>query len=201
MGWSWAVYWCQHAVQRVLSTQPSCGVHHRIVDGQAPPDSKSSHFLYVDNLINLGSDRCSVQAANSDGKAALRSAGLEVRQEEYAASDTLVIGWEFDRPAIFRPARKRVWRARLAIREILRISRISGRLLEQLIGHLCFISQGRREIKYSLFWEAFLASFKPSILSQFIFGNRCAGSSCYGIQCLPLFGRTFPSPGVHQYML
>ena len=45
MGWSWAVYWCQHAVQRVLATQPSCGVPHRIVDGQAPPDSTSSHIF------------------------------------------------------------------------------------------------------------------------------------------------------------
>ena len=198
IGWSWAVYWCQHAVQRVLATQPSCSVPHRIVDGQAPPNSKSSHFLYVDNLIIIGSDQCSVQAANEEGKAALRSAGLEVHQEEYAASDILVIGWEFDRPAIFRPARKRVWRARLAIREILRISRISGRLLEQLIGHLRFISQGRREILSvlgSVFGFIQAQYLKPVHLWKSVRRELMLWDSMS-----PLIW-TFPSPGAHQYML
>ena len=73
---------------------------------------------------------------------------------KYAASNTLVVGWEFDEPAIFRPSRKRVWRARLAIREALRVSKISGRLMERIVGHLCFISQGRREI-FSVFGAVF----------------------------------------------
>ena len=53
MGWSWALYWCQHAVQTVLSTRSSCSVKHRVADGRAPPESRSGNFLYIDYLSEL----------------------------------------------------------------------------------------------------------------------------------------------------
>ena len=46
----------------------------------------------------------------------------------------------------FRPSRSRVWRVRMAIKEVLRRGRMSGVQLEQLLGHLTFISLGKREV-------------------------------------------------------
>ena len=38
-----------------------------------------------------------------------------------------------------------MWRARLAIRQLLSVGRCSGRTLERLVGHISFLSLGRRE--------------------------------------------------------
>ena len=48
----------------------------------------------------------------------------------------------------------RVWRARKAIREIVRRGRASGQQLERLVGHITFISLGRRE-DLSVFAEVY----------------------------------------------
>ena len=77
---------------------------------------------------------------------ALRSSGLVVHEEVDGAVDCAALGWTFEGPSIFRPSRRRVWRARLAIRQLLRVGRCSGKTLEKIVGHLSFISLGRREI-------------------------------------------------------
>ena len=153
---------------------------HRGADGRAPPDSQSCHYLYIDNLGILGSSQGSVDAA-SDDKSALRKAGLVVHQGDYTSSDTLVMGWVFDKPAIFRPARRCVWRARLVVREGLRISRIIGKLLERLIGHMCLVFQWLREI--------LAVPGSVSFFHSLTYGRRFAGNIFVGMPWRRLFGR------------
>ena len=60
--------------------------------------------------------------------------------------DCAELGWTFEGPAIFRPSHRCEWRARLAVRQLLRVGRCRGKTLEKIVGHLSFISFGLRGI-------------------------------------------------------
>ena len=47
MGWSWAVFWCQLCVQRVVSTVPECSDDSRLVDGRPTPSHHNMHAVYI----------------------------------------------------------------------------------------------------------------------------------------------------------
>ena len=145
LGWAWAAFWCQTIVQRMISTSKGNEDAKRLIDGREPPPSTSMHTVYIDNFVNMGTDESSVQECAHAGNAVLGSSGMELHEVQSVASGGAMLGWEFD-SAVFRPSRKRVWKARLAIRELLRVGRASGRLVERLVGHMCFISLARREI-------------------------------------------------------
>jgi len=146
MGWSWAVFWCQLCVQRVVSTVPELADDSRVVDGRPVPSQSDKHAIYIDNLFNIGTSPKSVCDRAEKGAQALRSAGLIVHEEEVSSDAALVLGWQLDHPSHFRPAKRRMWRIRIAIRELLRRGWASGRILERLVGQLCFVALGKREI-------------------------------------------------------
>ena len=79
---------------------------------------------------------------------------MTVHEVEECESETRVLGWEYESRGLFRPSRGRVWRARRAIREIVRRGRASGQQLERLVRHMTFISLGRREV-LSVFAEIY----------------------------------------------
>jgi len=112
------------------------------------------HAVYIHNLFNIGSCRNSFADSARHGSNALKAAGLVVHEEEFAEDNVLVLGWEICKPAEFRPARKRIWRVRVGIRELLRRGWASGKMLERLVGQLCFIALGKREI-YSVLGSVF----------------------------------------------
>lgn len=79
---------------------------------------------------------------------ALREAGLTVHEiEEGQTEDSSVkmLGWEIHGNGRVTPSHERLWRVRLAIRELLRRGKSSGQQLERLVGHMTFISLCRRE--------------------------------------------------------
>ena len=146
MGWSWAVFWCQMSVQRVISSVPECPETSQLVDCRPCPSTKTKHALYIDNFFCVGQDRSCVAKVADSANGALKGAGLVVHEEQISEDSVLVLGWEINNPAEFRPSRRRVWRIRLAIRELLRRGRATGRMLERLVGQLCFVALGKREI-------------------------------------------------------
>ena len=102
----------------------------------------------------MGTNPEEVQRRFRGAVAELRKAGLTVHEEEEFEVETKILGWEYDQVGVFRPGHKRVWRVRKAIRYLLQIGRASGQQLEQLLGHMTFISLGRRET-LSIFGEIY----------------------------------------------
>ena len=68
----------------------------------------------------------------------------QVHEEEVDFGATL-LGWEITKGGLFRPARRRAWKVRFAVREMLSRGRSSSHQLEKLIGHCSFLCLGRRE--------------------------------------------------------
>ncbi|CAK0818121.1 unnamed protein product [Prorocentrum cordatum] len=157
MGWSWALWMCQTVHERIVE-QAGASPENRIVDKQATPDlHRACHSQYVDNFIAVSTDASAVRSLVADAIRALEGRGLVVHEEEYSGGDKVaqVSGWQIDGSrgrAAATPLR--LWRARLAIRAVLRRGRCSGRDLERLLGHLVFLSLVRRE-GLSLFWSCY----------------------------------------------
>ncbi|CAE7239903.1 unnamed protein product [Symbiodinium sp. CCMP2592] len=145
MGWSHALYLCQ-SIHESLVEQAGLGDSNRLRDRRRAPNSHCAHTQYVDNLIVKSRFSAAVQS--------LKSAGLQVHEEETSTGDSTVLGWEYTAGGLFRPTRKRAWKARCAIRELLRRGRARGEVVERLLGHLTFLSLCRREA-LSVFGEIY----------------------------------------------
>ena len=153
MGWAWALWWCQRLHERIAE-RSGLLASERLQDFSAPPEGKFWHVQYVDNLHVMGTNPEEVQRRFRGAVSELRKAGLTVHEEEEFEEETKILGWEYDQVGVFRPGRHRVWRVRRAIRYLLQIGRASGQQLEQLLGHMTFISLGRRET-LSIFGEIY----------------------------------------------
>lgn len=153
MGWSWALYWCQSVHEKIVE-RAGLKPEERLQDFSPAPKDGFFHIQYVDNLHVGGTCKEEVLERFRRAVAELEATGLTVHEIEECDSETRVLGWEYDSRGFFRPGRGRVWRARKAIREIVRRGRASGQQLERLVGHMTFISLGRREV-LSVFAEVY----------------------------------------------
>ncbi|CAE7664704.1 unnamed protein product, partial [Symbiodinium pilosum] len=117
----------------------------RLRDRRPVPEKNILHTQYVDNLIVLGTDREAVLEAYQAAVFKFKEAGLQVHGEEVSDTGAKVLGWEIRADGHFGPSLHRAWKVRLAIRELLRRGRATGKQLERLLGHCVFISLGRRE--------------------------------------------------------
>lgn len=144
MGWKWALFFCQRVNERICETaglEPSS----RLRDGRATQDQELWHVQYVDNLHIFGTDRQLVEQQFWKAVGALRDAGLTVHEIEFDEGESKVLGWEIGKDGKLRPGKKRIWRLRLGIRELLRRGQASGQQLERLVGHIIFVSLCKRE--------------------------------------------------------
>ncbi|CAE7713929.1 unnamed protein product [Symbiodinium sp. CCMP2592] len=153
MGWSHALYLCQ-SIHESLVEQAGLGDSNRLRDRRRAPNSHCAHTQYVDNLIVMGTAAAEVKSRFSAAVQSLKSAGLQVHEEETSTGDSTVLGWEYTAGGLFRPTRKRAWKARCAIRELLRRGRARGEVVERLLGHLTFLSLCRPEA-LSVFGEIY----------------------------------------------
>lgn len=153
MGWTWALYWCQRAHEAVVE-RSGLKSEERLQDFSPVPRGNFWHVQYVDNLHVMGTDKSVVQSRFWKAVRELQRCGLTVHEEEECEDGAKVLGWEYEIDGTFRPSRSRVWRVRMAIKEVLRRGRMSGVQLEQLLGHLTFISLGKREV-LSIFGDSY----------------------------------------------
>ena len=154
MGWSHALYLCQ-SIHESLVEQAGLEEGNRLRDRRRAPNCRCAHAQYVDNLIVIGTGASEVQDRFAAAVNSLKAAGLQVHEEETASTgDSTVLGWEYTAHRIFRPTRKRVWKTRCAIRELLRRGKARGEIVERLLGHLTFLSLCRREA-LSVFGEVY----------------------------------------------
>ncbi|CAK0857930.1 unnamed protein product [Prorocentrum cordatum] len=148
MGWSWALWWCQSIMERIAE-QSGCPEPQRLHDGRpAPGLSEFGHLQYVDNFVSLGYDRDAVRAAVARVAAELERRGLVVTLEDHAGEHEgtfNVLGWDIAASGRLSASGSRLWRARLAVRCLLRRGRCCGADVERILGHLIFITLVRRE--------------------------------------------------------
>ena len=144
MGWAWALWWCQSVNERICE-RSGLAACHRVRDGFPIPGGSFWHLQYVDNLHVLGTDKTEVEKKFWDAVRGLREAGLTVHEIEFSESTVTMLGWQIEEKGVLRPTYKRIWRIRIAIRELLSRGRMTGQQLERLIGHMTFVSLWRRE--------------------------------------------------------
>ena len=144
MGFSWALYLCQTVHERIVG-QVGAEDTSRLSDKKPAPSSQCMHTEYVDNFHVIGTDPEQVSQLSLKGIHALRSSGLVVHEEEQSTDSAHILGWEFGENGSLRPSKRRLWKVRLGILQVLKTGQISGQQLERVVGHMSFISMVRRE--------------------------------------------------------
>ncbi len=148
MGWGWSLHLaqlCHESLFRRSGGDPT----DLIVDRKSSrrlADSGARMAIYVDNNMSLGQDKCSVQRTSIDLNGLLDRSGLPTHEKSGLTTQTDYVGLSFDGTSHeIRLSWDRVWRLRLALLHILDLNSISGRQLEQVIGHVTWSCLLRRE--------------------------------------------------------
>ncbi len=190
MGWSHSLWWCQMIHQRIV-LEAGANRDLCLEDKASVPDGDIMHLEYVDNYVVLGTCKKKVEQLATAGVAALREKGLVVHEEEKAEGSIKVLGWQFDN-TVLKPLPHRVWRVRLAIKQILMHGRSTGRQLEKIVGHAAFISLGRRE-SLSVFGETYTFIHRRYSYPHRLWKSVRRELQIYAAVC-PLIWRDLSSP-------
>ena len=94
MGWSWAVYLCQHAIERAVRSAEELGPRQMAADFERVPDIHEGevHTVYVDNHIVASTEADTVTRAVEGARVALNSRGLLTHEEEGGSFDYRALG-------------------------------------------------------------------------------------------------------------
>ena len=144
MGWTWATYFCQKAVDNILISKAHHPAHRQII-GRRPPAPLSkespSFIVYIDNFAHLGLDEQAVKQATLASEVQLRAEGFEVHEVSYTGKGETCqfLGVNIGSDGIIRNTGRRIWRIRLCLEFLLETNRCTGKELERIIGHLTFM--------------------------------------------------------------
>ena len=106
-------------------------------------------MLYIDNFAAAATTEDEADRCLSEMEAALGAAGVVFHRDPLEANGRVVLlGFELDdSKQLWRPTRKKFWRAKLALDHFLRQGLLAtGAELECLLGHLTAIFLVRREL-------------------------------------------------------
>ena len=155
MGWTQALWVCQHCHEAVVNGLEGLDEHNRLKDNKIPPAMRPFiHTEYVDNFLCLSQDGSLAREMAERVDSALQERGLPTHEVETSIGGC-ALGWEFsDSQPRVHLSRARLWKYRLALQELLKSGRCSSRTLEKVVGHLTFAGLVRRE-----FLSVFQASY------------------------------------------
>ena len=144
MGWSHALFWCEHMHLRLLS-----GVlaeRSFLKDGR-PPDSLSSGVVsvYVDNVGVYANSPERCQELTRLCIEAVQNAGLEAHEVEMSSKGGELLGLNISSDGLVSPKAVRRWRVWMAIEEVLSRKRVSGKTISKILGHFTHQALLRRE--------------------------------------------------------
>ena len=148
MGWSWSLFFCQKVHERATESL-GLPASQRLVDGQAAPTLADGpmHMEYVDNFAALALQLAQANGWTRSVPEKLKQLGLPMHELEDATPETKLLGWSIEGArGVSSPTRERGWKLRLALLEICRRGRASGRDIERLVGHATFVALLGREI-------------------------------------------------------
>eukprot|EP00971_Amphidinium_carterae_P109169 2161747-Amphidinium_carterae.1 len=133
MGWSHALWACQLMHESIVRVG-NVGPHNLLIDGRvAPKMDPFVHTQYVDNFICLSQNSEVGRKVAEVADERLREKGLPTHGVEHSVGGT-TLGWTFDaqRPRVF-VSRTAAWRLILALEELCKRGRASGRELSVVI--------------------------------------------------------------------
>ncbi|CAE6957111.1 CACNA1H, partial [Symbiodinium sp. CCMP2456] len=152
MGFTWSLYFCQVINEAVAGTVPRLVSSECIRDrgaavsfdfrdlGQKDANSEVRHYVYVDNLGVVSPHEAVVRGALEELDLEFTSRGLLLHPGE-VNSEVTALGIELDGSALCaRISSKRFHKVRQAIKGLLRRRKVSGRVLEVIVGHATFCS-------------------------------------------------------------
>lgn len=145
MGFSWSLHLCQNAVQSVM--RRALPELEQIVDGRPAPtlDAKTAAWLaYVDNLVVFGTDPAQVERHHAMVLEEFNKAGLCLHEIFGPQLDQSLPGYGLVGGREVKNDGKRVFRFINAVRHILSSKKMSGRLMEVVLGHYVSLSLLRR---------------------------------------------------------
>ena len=142
-------FFCQRAGEGIASTLPAFSGATRLFDrgppavfdlsGKVAETTSKAFYVYVDNIGLITTKTADARADLASVASAFTAQGLLTHEEETTTGETKALGTRLDLrrlEASLTP--KRVWKVMLGVRAALRAGRLSGRVVEILVGHLTF---------------------------------------------------------------
>ena len=150
MGWSWAMWIAQRIHQFQAALAVGCSPAQVLADGRPPPSLRGGHPIlipYADNMNVVGVDRQRVQDTKDKIAERLRDVGFIVHEEQEAVSSVQALGFIIDGArGEVRPIPLRLEKLRLALIWLSNRPRVSGRIVERIVGHCVHMFMLRREL-------------------------------------------------------
>ena len=149
MGFSWSVFLAQSvAIQKVISIS---GFTEDKALQEDNPDrllgDDIRFFAYIDNIGVIGKSRVRVREQMQLLREALEAVGLATHDFADADHVQKVLGITLDGKRLrTRASPERYCRIRHLLRWLLRQKQVSGKMLEQVMGHLTYVSLVRRPL-------------------------------------------------------
>ena len=153
MGFSWSLYFAQRANEHLMTQIPSLS-ESTLVSDRGPPvvfgpgsTEKVRHYVYVDNLGIISPHQAVVEKGLKELGPCFDGRGLVLRPGEIQHEDIKALGCSMrgDMMAT-RITPSRFIRLRQAIGAVLRRKKVSGRVLEVVLGHITFCCLCNRQL-------------------------------------------------------
>ena len=156
MGFSWSLYFCQQINEYQCSLTRSLKESTLVQDKGEPVvfrseqvrrhgEPGSRHYVYVDNLGVLSSHAAFVKTALQELDDHFGSCGLLLHPAEVSGGETRALGIVLDGQALCSKIMpERFHKVRQAIRGMIHRRRVTGQMLEVVVGHATFCSLNNR---------------------------------------------------------
>ena len=146
MGWNWALHLCQAFMSHIVSC--ACPSSKFFTDHTGTRHLTHKHetltTCYVDNFCVIGHDPKEVDSQLRKIHSRFTELGCVVHEQCSASTTGEFVGLSFAN-GVFSIKTSRIWRLRLALTRLLRLTRVSGHLLEIITGHITWAMLMRRE--------------------------------------------------------
>ena len=149
MGFTWSLFFAQRVSERLMSLVPSLSssklandksgsiVFDRREKGE---DARTHHYVYVDNLGILSVDHRTVDEGIREVESVFSDHHLVLHPGEVSTGSTRALGCDLRSDLLAsRISPERYHNLRQALEGLLRRRRVSGRLLEVVVGHATFV--------------------------------------------------------------
>ena len=163
MGWSWAMWIAQrvHTEQCLIGSGLS---PDRLIHDKSPApsldDGQPVLIPYADNLNVAGTCSAQVQSVKDKVVKHLRDLGFKVHEEMDACSSATSLGYHIDgKSGIVQPVPHKLAKVQFAFSWLSRRPRVTGKLVQKLIGHAIHFMLVRREL-LSLFRNLYDFAYK-----------------------------------------
>ena len=134
MGWNWALHLCQAFMSHIVSC--ACPNSMFFTDHTGTRHLTHKHetltTCYVDNFCVIGHDPKEVDSQLRKIHSRFTELGCVVHEQCSASTTGEFVGLSFAN-GVFSIKTSRIWRLRLALTRLLRLTRVSGHLLSQVV--------------------------------------------------------------------